>query len=246
MSSITFKHGTKNEIDATEKVAGQILFSTDQTPNDKIYFDKDATTRIQIGGKDAIDTVLDANSNNPIANSGVAGVMLTTLNEVNAVTQSGTIVDSLALKQLATIVTNLQTTVNDYWKTVFPIGYIYMTTSSSFDPNSTFGGTWTRIKDRFLLADGNYYTNGNTGGESTHTLTVNELPSHKHYVGNSEGGKFWYLGKPGGVAQDSSQGVSFSGTTGRNTTFETSETGGGYSHNNMPPYLVVRVWKRTA
>lgn len=246
MSSITFKHGTKNEIDATEKVAGQILFSTDQNPNDKIYFDKDATTRIQIGGKDAVDTVLDANSNNPIANSGVAGVMLTTLNEVNAVTQSGTIVDSLALKQLATIVSNLQTTVNDYWKTVFPIGYIYMTVDGNFNPNNTFGGTWVRIKDRFLLASGDYYSNNRTGGESTHTLTVNELPPHKHYVLNSEAGKEWYLGKPGGVAQDSSQGVSFSGGVGRNTTFETTEVGGGYSHNNMPPYLTVMVWKRTA
>lgn len=246
MSSITFKHGTKNEIDATEKVAGQILFSTDQTPNDKIYFDKDATTRIQIGGKDAIDTVLDANSNNPIANSGVAGVMLKTLNEVNAVTQSGTIVDSLALKQLATIVTNLQTTVDNYWKTVFPIGYIYMTTSSSFDPNDTFGGKWTRIKDRFLLADGDNYTNGNTGGEANHTLTINELPAHKHYVLNVENGEEWFLGKPGGAASESSQGISFSGTNGRSTTFETTEVGKDNEHNNMPPYLVVRVWKRTA
>lgn len=237
MSSITFKHGTKNEIDATEKVAGQILFSTDQNPNDKIYFDKDATTRIQIGGKDAIDTVLDANSNNPIANSGVAGVMLTTLNEVNAVTQSGTIVDSLALKQLATIVTNLQTTVNNYWKTVFPIGYIYMTTSSSFDPNSTFGGTWTRIKDRFLLADGDNYTNGNTGGEATHTLTINEMPSHKHNVNV-------------GVALNlqTNQGLvtGHSPSAQDNVSRDTTNVGGGQPHNNMPPYLVVRVWKRTA
>lgn len=246
MSSITFKHGTKNEIDATEKVAGQILFSTDQNPNDKIYFDKDATTRIQIGGKDAVDTVLDANSNNPIANSGIAGVMLTTLNEVNAVTQSGTLVDSLALKQLATVVSNLQTTVNNYWKTVFPIGYIYMTTDGNFNPNNTFGGTWTRIKDRFLLASGDVYSNNAMGGSSTHTLTVNELPTHKHYVGNSEGGNFWYLGKPGGVSQENSQGVSFSGTQGRNTTFETTEVGGGQPHNIMPPYLTVMVWKRTA
>ena len=73
------------------------MFSTDQTPNDKIYFDKDATTRIVIGGKDEVDTTLNANSNNPVANSAVAGVMLTTMNEVNAVTQSGTLVDSLAL-----------------------------------------------------------------------------------------------------------------------------------------------------
>jgi hypothetical protein len=237
MSSITFKHGTKNEIDATEKVAGQILFSTDQTPNDKIYFDKDATTRIQIGGKDAVDTVLDANSNNPIANSGVAGVMLTTLNEVNAVTQSGTIVDSLALKQLASIVTNLQTTVNNYWKTVFPIGYIYMTTSSSFNPNTTFGGTWTRIKDRFLLADGNYYTNGDTGGEATHTLTINEMPKHRHNP----------MTLAYGEPSASPAGLNYGSASVGGKNFDwLAEVGGGQSHNNMPPYLVVRVWKRTA
>ena len=246
MSSIIFNHGTKAEIDATAKVEGQVLFSTDQTPNDKIYFDKDATTRIVIGGKDEVDTTLNASSNNPVANSAVAGVMLTTMNEVNAVTQSGTLPDSLALKQLATIVSNLQTTVNNYWQTVFPIGYIYMTTDGSFNPNNTFGGTWTRIKDRFLLASGDTYSNNTTGGEATHTLTIDEMPSHKHYVGNSESGKFWYLGKPGGVSQDSSQGISFSGTNGRNTTFETSEVGNGNSHNNMPPYLTVMVWKRTA
>lgn len=237
MSSITFKHGTKNEIDATEKVAGQILFSTDQTPNDKIYFDKDATTRIQIGGKDAIDTVLDANSNNPIANSGVAGVMLTTLNEVNAVTQSGTIVDSLALKQLATSVTNLQTTVDNYWKTVFPIGYIYMTTSSSFDPNSTFGGTWTRIKDRFLLADGDNYTNGDTGGEATHTLTIDEMPSHTHEP----------ISLAYGNPNTAPQGLNYAENgVGKQTKGWLSYAGGSQAHNNMPPYLVVRVWKRTA
>ena len=76
MSSIIFNHGTKAEIDATAKVEGQVLFSTDQTPNDKIYFDKDATTRIVIGGKDEVDTTLNASSNNPVANSAVAGVML--------------------------------------------------------------------------------------------------------------------------------------------------------------------------
>lgn len=237
MSSITFKHGTKNEIDATEKVAGQILFSTDQTPNDKIYFDKDATTRIQIGGKDAIDTVLDANSNNPIANSGVAGVMLTTLNEVNAVTQSGTIVDSLALKQLATIVTNLQTTVNNYWKTVFPIGYTFITTDSNFNPNTSFGGTWVRIQDRFLLASGNTYTNGVTGGEATHTLTIDEMPSHKHNVN---------IGVA--LSLDTNQGLvaGHSPSAVDNIYRNTDNVGGGQPHNNMPPYLAVMMWKRTA
>lgn len=237
MSSITFKHGTKNEIDATEKVAGQILFSTDQTPNDKIYFDKDAKTRIQIGGKDAIDTVLDANSNNPIANSGVAGVMLTTLNEVNAVTQSGTIVDSLALKQLATIVTNLQTTVNNYWKTVFPIGYTFITTDSNFNPNTSFGGTWVRIQDRFLLASGNTYTNGETGGEATHTLTIDEMPSHTHEP----------ISLAYGNPNTAPQGLNYAENgVGKQSKGWLSSAGGGKPHNNMPPYLTVMMWKRTA
>lgn len=237
MSSITFKHGTKNEIDATEKVAGQILFSTDQTPNDKIYFDKDATTRIQIGGKDAIDTVLDASSNNPISNSGVAGVMLTTLNEVNAVTKSGTIVDSLALKQLATVVSNLQTTVNNYWKTVFPIGYTFITTDSDFDPNTSFGGTWVRIKDRFLLASGDTYTNGATGGEATHTLTINEMPSHTHEP----------ISLAYGNPNTAPQGLNYAENgVGKQTKGWLSSAGGGQAHNNMPPYLAVMIWKRTA
>lgn len=246
MASITMNYGTLDEINATAKVEGQLLFSTDQIPNDKIYFDKDATTRIVLGGKDEVDTVLNPNSNNPISNSAVAGVMLQTVNEVESVTTNGQLVDALAVKALINMVNNLQTQVTNYWKNIYPIGSVYISVNSSFNPNTAFGGTWVRIKDRFLLASGDIYSNNAMGGSSTHTLTVNELPSHKHYVGNSEGGKFWYLGKPGGVSQDSSQGVSFSGTVGRNTTFETSETGGGQPHNNMPPYLTVMVWKRTA
>lgn len=246
MASITMNYGTLDEINATAKVEGQLLFSTDQIPNDKIYFDKDATTRIVLGGKDEVDTVLNPNSNNPISNSAVAGVMLQTVNEVESVTTNGQLVDALAVKALINMVNNLQTQVTNYWKNIYPIGSVYISVNSSFNPNTAFGGTWVRIKDRFLLASGDIYSNNAMGGSSTHTLTVNELPSHKHYVGNSEGGKFWYLGKPGGVSQDNSQGVSFSGTVGRNTTFETSETGGGQPHNNMPPYLTVMVWKRTA
>lgn len=237
MSSINLKYGTKNEIDATAKVEGQILFSTDQTPNDKIYFDKDTTTRIVIGGKDVIDTTLDAKSNNPIANSGVAGVMLTTLNEVNAVTQSGTIVDSLALKQLATVVSNLQTTVNNYWKTIYPVGSVYISVNSSFNPNNSFGGTWVRIQDRFLLASGSTYTNGNTGGEATHTLTVDEMPSHKHDVNI---GVALNLNNDKGVVPGHVPSVQ------DNVHRDTDSVGGGQAHNNMPPYLVVMVWKRTA
>lgn len=237
MASITINHGTLDEINATAKVEGQLLFSTDQTPNDKIYFDKDTSTRIVIGGKDEVDTVLNPNSGNPISNSAVAGVMLQTTSEVESVTTNGQLVDALAVKSLINTVSSLQTQMNNYWKTIYPIGSVYVSVNSSFNPNTAFGGTWTRIQDRFLLASGSSYTNGHTGGEATHTLTVDEMPSHKHEVNI-------------GVALNlqTNQGLvsGHSPSAQDNISRNTASVGGGQAHNNMPPYLVVMVWKRTA
>lgn len=101
---------------------------------------------------------------------------------------------------------------------------------NSTSPSTLFGGTWQRIQDRFLIAAGSTYKAGGTGGEATHTLTVNEMPSHSHtvgYEGSNSGG-----GKNHSVVSGSE--------------IRTSSTGGGQSHNNMPPYLSVYVWKRTA
>lgn len=61
-----------------------------------------------------------------------------------------------------------------------PVGSLYWTESTE-NPNTTFGGgTWVQIKDKFILAAGNTYTNKATGGSATVTLTVNNLPSHSH------------------------------------------------------------------
>lgn len=61
-----------------------------------------------------------------------------------------------------------------------PVGSLYWT-SSSENPATTFGGgTWTQIKDKFILAAGDTYTNGNTGGAATVTLTSDQIPSHRH------------------------------------------------------------------
>lgn len=119
----------------------------------------------------------------------------------------------------------------------YPIGSIYQSTSSA-TPGSLLGGTWERIKDVFLLSAGDTYHAGLTGGEATHTLTISEMPAHAHDSGdlgiNWGPGPFQYL------AQYSNEGS----PKGRALT--TSDTGGGKSHNNMPPYLVVYMWKRIA
>lgn len=122
---------------------------------------------------------------------------------------------------------------------IYPVGSIYMSVNST-NPRTLFGGTWTQLKDRFLLGAGSTYTNGSTGGEASHTLTVNEMPSHTHpqYVTVSSGGSLSancdYDSYSSGNARKSAQNVS------------TGTTGGGNSHNNMPPYLVVYMWQRTS
>lgn len=60
-----------------------------------------------------------------------------------------------------------------------PVGSLYWS-SSPTDPATLFGGTWTRIKDRFVLAAGDTYTNGATGGSATVKLTESNLPAHSH------------------------------------------------------------------
>ena len=62
---------------------------------------------------------------------------------------------------------------------VYPVGSIYWS-SKNTNPGTLFGGTWTQIKDRFILAAGDSYSNGATGGAATVTLTVSNMPSHSH------------------------------------------------------------------
>lgn len=125
---------------------------------------------------------------------------------------------------------------------VYPIGSIYMSMSET-SPDQLFGGIWERIHDRFLLAAGNSYGVGQTGGESTHTLTVAEMPNHGHdniYI-MSDGAQLRIT-----YENQANPGTGYGagiGVNGNNNIRVTS-TGGGQPHNNMPPYLAVYMWKR--
>ena len=115
--------------------------------------------------------------------------------------------------------------------TFFPVGAIYQSYAAT-SPASLFGGTWTQIQNRFLVGVGSSYAAGATGGEATHKLTVNELPSHSHnysYPGYEAGGE-WY-GASG---------------TAKGNTVATTAVGGGAAHENRPPYYAVYIWRRTA
>ena len=135
---------------------------------------------------------------------------------------------------------------------IYPVGSIYMSVNST-DPGTLFGGTWQQIEDTFLLSAGQTYTAGNTGGEAAHTLSVSEMPKHSHlesamsnygypnlWVGNDANHPENLYNGAGGYVS----GGTWTQATGWAN--ETNERGSGSAHNNMPPYLVVYMWKRTA
>ncbi len=125
---------------------------------------------------------------------------------------------------------------------VYPVGSIYMSVNST-NPQTLFGGTWVQLKDRFLLGVGTTYKAGATGGEATHKLTTAEMPEHAHYMAaaNSGGSDTW--------TPDAGSYLVDSVTTTKNTWWAQvgmNNAGSGAAHNNMPPYLAVYMWKRTA
>ena len=133
---------------------------------------------------------------------------------------------------------------------VYPVGSIYMSTNDT-SPAIFLGGSWAKIQDRFLLAASSSYTAGSTGGEATHTLTEAELPEISGSFGGTSSGNAWgVLGTSSGVFSRSDPipaptNTEKSSTNTRDATVNMS-FGSGQAHNNMPPYLAVYVWKRTA
>lgn len=172
---------------------------------------------------------------------------------------------------------------------IYPVGSIYMSVND-VNPATLFGGTWEKIKDAFLLASGDVYSNGSTGGEATHTLTENEMPSHTHiqnshnhtqnshnHTQNSHNhtqnahhhemtgsktasiaeGSYLRIGYVGKEASKNTKNTTATNkattatnkattATNQSATATNQNTGGGQAHENMPPYLTVNVWKRTA
>lgn len=122
--------------------------------------------------------------------------------------------------------------------TIYPVGSIYMSVNN-VNPSTLFGGTWEQIKDTFLLSAGDTYAAGSTGGEAEHVLTVDEMPKHLHTSHTS-----LVNANGSGTSTKVPSGTTYGFAYG--SAFNTSQTGGDAAHNNMPPYLAVYVWKRTA
>ena len=105
------------------------------------------------------------------------------------------------------------------------------------DPSTLFGGTWERIKDKFLLTAGDNYAAGSTGGSTSHThtnpstgstaITVAQIPSHSHTRGSMDiTGQFF--ARPG---ESSTAGWGGSIPNGASGAFGMTVRGSGYNHN---------------
>jgi microcystin-dependent protein len=110
-------------------------------------------------------------------------------------------------------------------KTFYP--ELYAVVGSIYAPES--GGNFyaPNLAAKMPIGAGGTYALGSTGGEATHTLTVNEMPSHTHaYSTNSATAQFTTGGGTGMDIRQTNNATS-------------SPTGGGAAHNNLPPYLAI-------
>ena len=146
---------------------------------------------------------------------------------------------------------------NCYWGTppatinfddIYPVGSIYMSVNST-DPGTLFGGTWEQIEDKFLLAAGSTYSAGKSGGTSTHSHNLDQAYSTAFAKFNAIGSTMWYsryTGMPNAYSTTSK----ITASSYQNTTVSHSDAiglgGSTQVVSNMPPYLTVYVWKRTA
>lgn len=194
--------------------------------------------------------VTDYNNSGHVIKIGYAGDGLNTSNltHIAGYTDNGT-----KIKNVSKAVLKSWLGVNSS----YPVGAIYISTSST-SPASLFGGSQTRIQNQFLLAAGSGYSAGSTGGSTTHshnygirynsfyatfvgddTTAIRTLT----YNGTSETGyknSIWVQD----VSTKRNSGLSSGSTSTSSASYLNRATTSGNS--NMPPYLAVYVWKRTA
>ena len=161
--------------------------------------------------------------------------------------------------------------IESFSKAIYPVGSIYMSVNAT-NPSTYFGGTWVawgagRVPVGINASDSNFNTVEKTGGAATVTLSASQIPSHTHAKGtlatasagahthNLQNQKApWGTSASNRVLVDATSG--YTEVTNKATTSagahthtvsgSTAATGGGGSHNNLQPYIVCYMWKRTA
>ena len=145
--------------------------------------------------------------------------------------------------------TNISIDARDLYN-VWPIGSIYISVVNT-NPSEYFGGIWEVFgTGRCLVGVDTSQTEFNTvmktGGEKTHKLTVNEMPSHNHQYEDITGNRSLngQFGRSGYYESEAYMGVTNSVIAYADADFRMTYVGGSESHNNLQPYITVYMWKR--
>ena len=185
----------------------------------------------------------------PLTNNGFGIYPLTTADQV--ILSDGSRLEKNGVVDLVTLPTTEETpgeapminagtfggmTVSQFVEMIYPVGSIYMSANAT-SPETLFGGTWESIGGRFLLGADSTYTAGGTGGEATNTINANNLPSKIPLKYSNNSGSSGSGGLMASVIY----------TDGENSGYSWVGTGmKSIPINNMPPYLAVYMWQRTA
>ena len=148
---------------------------------------------------------------------------------------------SATTASVGTNTTQVATTafVQAAFQAMYPVGSIYTNAAVSTNPATLLGfGTWEAYAEGRVpvgkASSGTFDTLNATGGAETHTLSIAEMPAHTHSSHDSN-----HTRTPDSTDTTSDEYGAYASSN-------TGSTGGGGAHNNLQPYIVVYMWKRTA
>ena len=131
----------------------------------------------------------------------------------------------------------------------YPIGSIYITTNEQ-NPSEYIGGEWESYGEgRTIVGAGTGIDENNiqkvfeinqTGGEYQHTLTINEMPSHNHYLRKP------YVFYNGSLNPTNYGKITAGGRYQNDIANYTDNSGKDQAHNNIQPYITTYMWKRVS
>jgi hypothetical protein len=241
-----------DDITLATNTAGHLLVA-DGTNYNPVALSGDAT----IASNGAITIANDAVEQAMIADDAVGADQLASDAVVNASVASGAAIDaakiadgsvsSAEFQHLDGVTSAIQTQIDT--KTtlaaVYPVGSIYINATNSTNPGTLLGfGTWVafgagRVPVGIDSSDTDFDTAEETGGAKTVSLSTSQLPSHTHSISYTESGE-------GGANINATFFAGIENNTGGALSHTTGSTGSGSAHNNVQPYIVVYMWKRTA
>ena len=141
-------------------------------------------------------------------------------------------------------ITSLQEMLSVYWQAIYPVGSIYVSTSATFNPNTTWGGTWIKTANgRCLIGANDTYPIGSTGGYEKHTHSANNMFAKASPYGT---GFTMNILPTGAWSSDWTFTVSKATQEHRDNNYAVRVEGTTAEASNMQPYLAVYIWERTA